>query len=297
MKKICVLLRGGLGNQLFQYAFGLSITKKFNLNIAFDDKYGFRKDKTYKRSVEISDIIKNKCNISDRIILIIFRILKFIIKKKIIFNSYICFALIDDSNYDFLHKVNFKKSKLIFIWAIGYFQDYKIDPIYLDFLKNEISKIPIIEDNFLNLFNNLNKVNSIAFCCRFYEEVSTENKYKHPQIDNRLMDKMLLRVKQICDNLNNPEIFYISTKNNINIVRKLKKYGNVKEITPEYCYNSAIGVLNLISLCNYKIITDSSLYFWGAVLGLDKNKLQNKNVFSVKSNKNKNNLSTSWREI
>lgn len=48
--KIVVRLKGGLGNQLFQYAFGVSLSRKTGFDLVLDDYTGFERDTEYRRS-------------------------------------------------------------------------------------------------------------------------------------------------------------------------------------------------------------------------------------------------------
>lgn len=55
MKKIYIHLKGGLGNQLFQYAFYLNL---INSGVVVDGFYETYKDDTYDRNLEINKILK-----------------------------------------------------------------------------------------------------------------------------------------------------------------------------------------------------------------------------------------------
>lgn len=48
-KKIIIRLKGGLGNQLFIYAFGYSLAKENSYNLVLDYLTGFVRDYEYKR--------------------------------------------------------------------------------------------------------------------------------------------------------------------------------------------------------------------------------------------------------
>ncbi|MDC0273007.1 alpha-1,2-fucosyltransferase [bacterium] len=52
-----VQLTGGLGNQLFQYAFGRSVAERFNLTLKLDIGTGFVRDFAYQRHYEL-DVFK-----------------------------------------------------------------------------------------------------------------------------------------------------------------------------------------------------------------------------------------------
>lgn len=52
--KIRVLLCGGLGNQLFQYAFGRAVASHFDADLELDIETAFERDLVYRRSYELS---------------------------------------------------------------------------------------------------------------------------------------------------------------------------------------------------------------------------------------------------
>ena len=60
-KKIILRVKGGLGNQLFIYAFGYSLAKKNNYDLYLDYTTGFLRDHKYKRHYML-----NKFNISSK---------------------------------------------------------------------------------------------------------------------------------------------------------------------------------------------------------------------------------------
>ena len=56
-KTICLRLKGGVGNQLFQYAFARSLCLQFKYALIIDTKTGFIFDK-YQRTPRIDDLLK-----------------------------------------------------------------------------------------------------------------------------------------------------------------------------------------------------------------------------------------------
>lgn len=53
MSHLIVKVEGGLGNQLFSYAFGLGISERLNIPVHFDIMEGFLSDKQYQRNLEL----------------------------------------------------------------------------------------------------------------------------------------------------------------------------------------------------------------------------------------------------
>ena len=76
-----IILKGGLGNQLFQFCKYLELKRIYNEEIYIDSFSGFFLDFKYKRNLEISKLINNNKNINKSLVLI--NIFLILLKKKI----------------------------------------------------------------------------------------------------------------------------------------------------------------------------------------------------------------------
>ena len=119
-KKLIVYLSGGLGNQLFQYFFGMSYSKTLKRKLHIDHRTGFYTDFAFKRNFEIplSSFEKTK---TYSLSFLFFRIIRKLFKIEYfkIFNN--IFITENKLKKDF--KTLEKNSQIEKIFIIGDFQD------------------------------------------------------------------------------------------------------------------------------------------------------------------------------
>ena len=182
-KSIVLVLRGGLGNQMFQYAFAKNLAITTNSKLIIDTKSGFYFD-IYKRKYELNQfkIQEKKANLfyilTYNLFKIYFKITNIKYKNKYI-KTPVANFLYDTSNFFNENHIGINIKN--FLWIEGYWQSY------LYFNKN----ISVINENFnfkynflirsnsLKIATNMLNENSIAICLRFYEETSNPNEQSY----------------------------------------------------------------------------------------------------------------------
>ncbi len=260
-----ILLKGGLGNQLFQFCLYLELSKKYKIkNLRLDKNTGFNIDYKYRRSCELKNL-KKDILFTSRFVsflnLIIFISQKFFSKLLPILN----FQIINDENYlnfDFNVLKSTKKKYLI----DGYFQNYQIVERNLPELYNNIKPLLCrkVNNKFEKLYSEiLSKENSVALCIRFYEESknpafhSFDGKIISPQDFNKV-------IKKIENKLKNPE-FYIFIQHNNKFIDDLEFKSNYKIISHDNGYIGSWERLKAQSCCKHHIFNNSTFYFWGSI--------------------------------
>jgi len=265
MKKIYLQLSGGLGNQLFQYAFAFSLAKRTNRKLFIETKSKLNDQYTRVVSLERKMISKYKINsyIQSLLVFFIYK-LELIIKK--IFNKKVVYqrpwgTFIDDRyqphKYHNLNNFNFKKN----IFILGYFQSEK----YFNKYKYHIKKLFIKKKNQdFDLYKKIIlKKNSVAVCIRLYEEIK-KNKNLVGGVEN--INFYNNSINKIYKKVKNP-FFVIFCTHESSFIKKInfRTNKNILYLTGNKNI-TAMDTINLISLCKHHIISNSSLYFWGNYL-------------------------------
>lgn len=258
-KKLIVYLSGGMGNQLFQYFFGMSYAKILNRKLYIENKTGFLTDFVFKRNFEIP--LKSLENTKTYTLsFLLFRIVRKIFKKKIfkIFNNLFITENELKKNKDILEKnTNIKN-----IFIIGDFQDEKyFEKDKLD-TKNSLNFGEIKNNKIIEVFKSLDLKNSVAIGMRFYEELSKNKQHLVGDVTplsfyNKAID--LFEKK-----LENPKYIIFSFKDH----EMLKKL-NISKEKIVFINDQTIQCKNiekLLMMSNFKnfIISNSSFYWWAA---------------------------------
>lgn len=258
MSKKYTFLRlvGGLGNQLFIYAFGFAYSKKKNTQLIIDNVSGFGKRDFYGGIFSLDGL-----NIKEKFI--DQTLFKFLIANRYFWylsrKLKISFTENDDTRFN----ENIWETNSQFYQ--GYWQSYKYFNEYREVIKknltlNEIDKpeIDIYKNNILRCKN------SVAICMRFYEaNPDQENKYQ--VYDEKYYKKAIELLESKESNLS----YFVFT---VNIERAKKLLCNIKDkdfiyINPLKEMKDAKFDLYLMSLCNHFIISNSTMYWWAAYLG------------------------------
>ncbi len=255
---LIVKLKGGLGNQLFQYAFGRLLALRRNEELKLDKSGLGAKTDTY-RSYAL-DNFNIKENIAE---------------------SVEAYKL--EYPYGKLSKlINIFKTKLLRQFHIGYeknllesktnyfsgfFQSYKyLEPIKNELLK-EITLKENLEEKFQNLLLQMKNVNSVALHIRRGDYVSdAKTKAAHFICDLAYYEKAIRIIKE---KIGGVKFFVFSDD-----IEWAKE--NLKG--EEFVFVSGPGVedyeeLILMSLCKNNIIANSSFSFWSAWLNQNQDKV------------------------
>lgn len=293
-RKIYITLIGGLGNQLFQYSCAYNLAKKLKANLIVDDTSGFFFDTKFKRNISLPKNFNfKKANIFEVIMLFTFRVIKKIIFKKKLFISKNKFIIIDESNEKKYIKnfINITKNKK-FIYLIGFFQSEKY------FSENKNSILKKILNNKINskkLSSLAKKINkkSLMIGIRIFEEAPDKVKKKFGGIEKfNFYKKNIIKMKKKYGTKFN---YIFSTAPN----QLIKKNLNMEKTTVVNKENNfyARDIDNLILISNFKnlIISNSTFYYWGALLSEFKNKKVN--IICSKKFTNSDTVTKKWTTL
>lgn len=258
---IIVNLKGGLGNQMFQYAFGrkLSIAKKFELKL---DKTGYDRNRYRSYGLGIfklqSDFatdneIKNLKYPYD-LVSKGWRWFKF----KILRLQYIGWfpKMLDVKDKSYLD---------------GFWQSYKyFDDIRDTLIKDFSLKIPL-EETHLEIVEKISSVNSVSLSVRRTDYLLPANFKMMGVCSENYYQKAIELIESKVENPN----FFIFTddvdwvKNNIKINHPVTYISELSKDKPLTDYQELI----LASKCQHNIIANSSFSWWGAWLNTNPDKI------------------------
>lgn len=266
MKKVFVRLRGGIGNQLFQYAIARRLALFNDAELIIDNISGFVKDIKYRRIYELQifnlpfKTIKDSTyffyNYKRKIIKLLNRFLN--LKNNV---------YLEENYMSFDKKIkNIKFNKNIYL--DGYFQCYE----YFIEIENTIKSDLRLDfnDAFENkkLLEDILNFESVAIHFRFFSD--PDNIENSDNIAFQYYEKAIL---YSITNIKNPHFFIFS--DNISQIKKNKFFSDLKNIT---YVNSDLKLgdmcdLWLMSLCKHNIIANSTFSWWAAWLNNNKSKI------------------------
>ena len=257
-----ILLRGGLGNQLFQLSKYIYLKKNYNFkDLKIDTRSGFFLDFKYKRKLEIKEIEEksDSAEISTSIVNIILILTN---KYLPIFSRFLNTKIINNKNYFDLKPS--RKENLIFD---GYFQDF-------NFIKDNLKEIfnyikPNFKVNYSTKFEKLFREikqfeNSVAIGIRFYEESKNPKVHANPHSKVKKIDDYNNLIKKLEENLKNPK-FYIFVQHENDFTSNLNFNSQYFIISHEKGYKGSWARLKAQSLCKHHIFNNSTFYYWGAI--------------------------------
>ena len=271
---IIVKLKGGLGNQMFQYAFGRRIALENNLELKFDIT-GFKDDRVYrsKYNLDCFNIVENIATEKDLRKAKIYTLQNYIGKCVRLLSRikpyYKRYVINEKKFFSFDPKVIEKKK---YVYYNGYWQNEKYFKDIEDIIRKDFTfKNKLNRDN-LNISKMMIKTNSVALHIRNYGKTYNEKASKRDARDFGIMKMSYYQnaLKYLENKINNFRIFIFS--NDINWVKNTYdfKYDNIFYVDNE---GKDYEQLQLMSLCKHNIIANSTFSWWGAWLNTNPNKI------------------------
>jgi len=256
---IIVRLQGGLGNQLFQYAFGRRLALLRGEELFLDDE-GLKNDRVTFRKYSLgvfninAEIISSKDLYKIKYPLGLFSKISALIETKFL------------RHFNIGYNALLLKSKKKYF--SGFFQSYKYFEPIKEILLEEITLQEPIDDKYADLLKRMRDSDSVSLHVRRGDYISdAKTKKAHYTFGLEYYQKA---TKIIADKISNPVYFVFSDD-----IAWAKE--NLK-LNAETFFVSAPNVkdyeeLILMSKCQNNIIANSSFSFWGAWLNRNSAKL------------------------
>lgn len=290
--KITLRLKGGLGNQLFQYAAARAMADRLGLNLVLDVS-AFKSDNTFHRKFELSDF---RIRYDGLIHTAIFQRIKKKLKlsSKALELSDISIVKTYQERHKMLNEGNFvdtvnasltqAETKQNYILD-GYFQSEKYFYRIKDRIKNELQIKYDLPDKNGYLKSILSRKNPVCIGIRRYNEA--EKSSVHYKLD---IDYYNTALKKISSLVQDPHFFIFTldqewARNHLNLDE------NYTFVAPSV--NPSID-LCLMKNCKHFIIPNSTYFWWGAWLCNYKTKIV---ISSKKGWANEFTIQDNWIQI
>ena len=266
MSFIYVQLRGGLGNQLFQYAAGRSIALAQGAKLIIDNKTGFVRDHTYRRKYNLYKLsILGRFADIWSICIFLFKLL-IARRSKTVFPRFIdrlFGTIIFENDFRFQEHLLLQRVKDN-LWLVGYWQSPKYFEKNRLLLSYEVMPPKPKDKTFTYMGHKIRNCDSVALGLRLYEESnnpenhSGSGRVKSIQDINNAVD--LIRTQR-------PNCrFFIFCTHRAAIINELNLPKDSVYVTAEDGFVDSIDCLWLLTQCKHHIFTNSSFYWWGAWL-------------------------------
>ena len=284
-KKLIVEISEGLGNQIFMYAHGYSLSKELDYALFIDNKSGYSKRKNLLRSHQkyMLGNFNLYGNIADNNMIYDTNFKRFQKKLKLFFDT---FSKKKSFIIEKKTQINYKKCVQPFIninktkinnnlYVQGNFENYN----YFNKYRSELCRIFVPKKEAINennsLINRIKSSNSVSLHIRrnrFSDQVkskTSKNIKKSDIFTENIINYINNSIDFINSKVQNPE-YFIWSNNHDNIVPLLNK---IKAKNYTLVNNDVINDFNLFRYCKHFIVGPSSFHWWGAWLNENTKKI------------------------
>jgi hypothetical protein len=267
---IVVKLMGGLGNQMFQYAFAKNLAIKNRTSLKLD--LSFLLDKTPREHFIFRDFDLDIFSFNYEIIKTK-ELIEFLNYQDKSFLKKIKSRFIDKTVYLKENKFHFEKENLFFsknIYIDGYWQSEKYFSDIGELIRNEFSFIYKFSESEQKLNNNIISSNSICINYRRTDYVNSQKSIEtHGFIGEEYYDNA---INSIVEKVENP-CFYIFSDDIEWCIENVKIDYPTVFVDHSYKGIKFSSYLQLMKNCKHFIIPNSTFAWWAAWLSENENKI------------------------
>jgi hypothetical protein len=267
---IKVLLTGGLGNQMFQYAFGRNLSVKNNTNLVLSSSYlqsklPFKKWATaMKYELDIFNVNATvESNIFSGKLLYPIAKAEYLIREKI---NNILLNEVQENVFSFQRDLlNSKDNSFI----KGNFQSEKYFKSIEDIIRKEFTFKTVLSGQNAEWKNDIENSNSVSIHVRRGDYISIKsNAQKFAQIPISYFQQA---IQYIASKTESP-VFFVFSDDTDWVKENLKVDFPLTFITNNYLPETSHQDMQLMSLCKHNIICNSTFSWWSAWLNTNPQK-------------------------
>lgn len=264
-KALVVQLKGGLGNQMFQYAAGRALAARNDAQLYVDAVSGFARDKVYRRAFELDALpvatlyagwMKQAPywleKLRDRVI----RRSEGTIRKRP------WGTLIHESSLVFQEQI-IDFSDFRTAWMEGYWQCERYFEDARGLISSELAPPAPKDSRFLDVAHKIDSCNAVAVGVRLFEEVPGASKAGVGGVVPAAFYTQAAR--RLAQHLPDP-VFFVFCTTKSPVVEDLQLPGETLFVTHDNGFEGTLARLWLISRCHHHVLSNSSFYWWGAWL-------------------------------
>lgn len=262
MKKVIVLIKGGIGNQLFGYAAARRLAYSNNADLVIDHVSYFKNDKKYNREFQLDNF-----QITARKARVLERFDPFNGRVKKIMNPIINKTLFKLRKYIIQEGREFNKNLIQYkvegsVYINGYWQDEMYFKDIEGVIKDDLKIYSPNDDKNIKIMNEIKKNNSVALHVRWFQRLRENIKKR-----NLMVDYYTNALSYIESRINNPHYYIFSDdpESAVNLIKFDKR--KVTIVNHNQTSANAYVDLWLMSNCNHIITADSTFSWWAAWLG------------------------------
>lgn len=294
-KPVLILcIKGGLGNQLFQYAAARALADRVGAELRIDWWTGFARDWRYRRRPELHGFAVRGATASwvDRWPFLVAELSRLVSAGRLGADSVVGSGLLlRERSTRFLRDIHGAQWNGR-AWMDGYWQSYRYfedQPAVVD----ELCPPSPTRASVRELGLRMAQEDSVALGLRLYEEARSAAAHSR---DGRVKSAQEIR-EALNALVNTKSCFkvYVFCSHRAPIIDQLKLPPGTELVIPERGFSCPVESLWLMTNCRHHILTNSTLYWWGAFLGQWRQRNRQGTVFAADNFLNPDSVLPTWK--